>query len=98
MRADICDDVFDGFCRRRVERWCLDDYSEFEGVLVSDMRVGIVECFNDGLRKCVTIEGSGLVDGISGDGGEVLHTAGGGDASVDIAAGGVCCAVGVVFI
>jgi hypothetical protein len=88
MRADVCDDIFDGFHRRRIGRRCLDEYSEFEGVLESNVRMSVVECFDDGLRKCVFIERSAILDSVSGHGGEMLYTAGGGDTGVDVAAGG----------
>jgi hypothetical protein len=64
---------------------CTD--SEFNGVFESNVSMGVGQCFDDGLRKCVFIKCSGIVDSVSGDSGEILHTAGG-DTGVNVAAGG----------
>lgn len=68
----------------------LDDNSELEGVLKSYVRVCVVGHFDDVLPKCVPIERSGVVDGVSGDSGEKLHAAGGGDTGADVAVGEGC--------
>jgi hypothetical protein len=87
MRTDVCDDVFDGFRSRRIGRRCLNDYSEFEGILESDVRMGVVECFDDCLREFVPIERVGVVNAIADDGAEVAYTAALGDTGLDLPAG-----------